>query len=181
MILDELSRFVTYLKDKGFLNKNTAGSWSRSITAVKKVVEPDEDITLGYLEENVDVLFERYFNKHSNLSPNSIKTYMGAFRSLLKEFGKWKNDKLNYHPSFTSGRTRTKASPKGKRQEAKGVFDSSRDASAGSNAHTLRIALGENRVAELSLPIDLTSEEAALLKGIMDSIVKATKQERPDD
>ncbi len=180
-MFEELKEFVDYLKQKGLLNPATARTWHRSVELVEKVADAGEAASLDTLEGNIDDLFIRYANKYGNLSPRSLKTYQGAFRSVLREFRRWEQDKINYKPSFVSKRaiaTKTRTERQGLKR--KGIPEESEIATE-TDVHILRIALSDDKVADIRLPKRITKADAALIKAMVDLVAKSTEQEKQEE
>lgn len=184
-----LIRFLDAAIDKGWFNVSSAKALRTASTKVMSVEEGWEDMDLRTLD--VDHLFERFRNlRHNEYSDDSMRIYKTRFTQAIKmHLGRLDSD-----PDWKSYGPSSKASS-GSRATANGASKKARAATPSpppaqhpapaeiaeplgtartDSASLMRFPfpLRENLDVSLSLPRDLTKDEAARLAGFINSLAR---------
>jgi hypothetical protein len=165
--------------DKGLMNSNTASALRAASAQVLGVLDDWENVDISKID--VEDVFRRFQNKRSkDFTPKSLETYRSRFGKAVESF-------LAYvdNPTSWKGSTKTRSSRAQSRVRSSAVT-SSRTASAaiapaledrGRTVH-YQLPLRNDRVATLSLPVDLTLADVKRLNAFLTTVALDFDPER---
>lgn len=160
---------------QGFLNANTASGLRAAASKLMEDVADSDDVR----KVDVDALALRYHNKHpGELSTESLNVYRRRLARLISEFSEYVTNPLNFKPrSRTVAKSNARAGA-GKKEEKPEVTVTSNagnlnptssasvatvTATATKTTLMLPYPLREDFVAQVVIPINITSDEARRL------------------
>lgn len=170
----ELTKFYTYLGEKGLMNPRTAYARSQAAQQVLSILDTHEKEDLATLDR--DAVFRRFINKNGQrFTPDSLQTYKQRFNSALDEFLSYAKDPASYKPPSSGTRERTRASSPEAGGSSTRAAQNARGAApnipSGLLAYPLPLPSGA--VAQLLLPSMLTRSDADRITGLVTAMVKA--------
>lgn len=186
-----LVRFLDAAIEKGWFNVSTAKALRTASTKILSVEAGWETADLRTLD--IDHLFDRFRNlKHNEYSDDSMRIYKTRFTQAIKmHLGRLDSDPnwKSYGPTSkgssqrsSNGMSNPKSKASGAAERAEGVAPASPDSTADSNARTdaaslmrFPFPLRESLDVSLSLPRDLTKDEAARLSAFISTLARDTK------
>lgn len=161
--------FLTYVQEKGLLNKNTAGALRAAARELLSI--EDEDIAkLDVRELDVDQLTHRFANlRAGKFAPQSLETYQSRFRKAVAMYLRFLENPAGWRPDV---RTRPAAAQDRTRARSNGGPPPGPTlpppASSGMIQYPFPIRKGV--IASLTLPADLRMVEARRLASFLESL-----------
>ncbi len=162
--------FLTYVTEKGLLNKNTAGALRAAARELLSV--ENEDLTgIDVRELDVDQLAQRFANlRVQKFTPQSLETYQSRFRKAVEMYLRFLENPAGWRPEI-----RTRLSPSGDRSsrnrssaEVSPTATLPPPASSGMIQYPFPIRDGV--MASLTLPNNLRMSEARRLAAFLESL-----------
>ncbi len=179
----ELVTFLGYLGSKGLMNESTANARKIAAQKVLSVLEPSEKTDLRTIDR--DLIFTRFMNKHRNtFTPGSLQTYRQRFVSAIDDFISYVNDPAGFKPTSSARSPRqSRAEDQQGRGRVSASLSTRGDLRAQVSVHhgllTYPIPLPNGRIAQLSVPSDMTSEDAERISSVVPAMVKALAVHEP--
>lgn len=179
----ELVTFLDYLGTKGLMNESTANARKIAAQKLLSVLEPSEKTDLRQI--NRDAIFQRFVNKYRNtFTPGSLQTYRQRFVSAMDDFVSYVNDPAGFKPTTS---TRSPRQSRTEDQQGRGRISAGLSArgdlrAQGAVHHGLLsypIPLPNGRIAQLSVPSDMTPEDAERISSVVPAMVKALAVHQP--
>ena len=173
--ISELTKFYSYLADKGLMNERTAYARSQAAQQVLSVLDAEEKDDLGNLDR--DTVFRRFVNKNGQrFTPESLQTYKQRFNSALDEFLSYTKDPAAYKAPTANTRERTRTNPSDSSSAtARTAQRATQQRSAGVPPGLLAypLPLPSGAVAQLLLPPAITQADADRITALVSAMAKA--------
>lgn len=183
-----LMDFIETSINKGWINLNTGGGVRAACRQILEQVGPDEDVR----EVDVGLALKQFANRNpGKLSGESLRVYESRVRGVIENFTAFVTDPVSYKPAAKGGVPRTRrAEPRNGKEGAAvtGKGDPSPApvhhlvphavtprATASDTSLTLPFPLRPDFLAQVTVPRDMTKDEAKRLAVFIDALA----QERP--
>ena len=172
----------SWAADKGVMNRNTAAGLRAACVQVLGVLDDPDEVDVQSL--NIDELLTRFQNlRKQRFKPQVLEAYKRRFRNAVKSYKDYLENPGAWKPATqdrSSGavrRLRASDASLPLEETASGHGRSAVVAAVGSEEY--RFPLRSGVMARLTLPVDLTRDEARRLKAFVDMLVVGdTDQER---
>ena len=164
-----LVEFLTYVTDKGLLNKNTAGAL-RAAARELLSVENKDLASIDVRKLDVDQLAHRFANlRAQKFAPQSLETYQSRFRKAVDMYLRYLDNPAGWRPEI---RTRAAPSPErtGGRSNGGVPTAATLPPPASSGMIQYPFPIREGVVASLTLPTNLRKTEAKRLAAFLESL-----------
>lgn len=177
-----LMDFLTWMSEKGLLNKST--SESRRSAAVKIIDVLDEAEKSDLRKIDGEELFKRFINlRGQNYTPSSHGSYKSRFLAALNDFIRYVDNPVGFRPATAlrgtkTGKVRAAGEEGAPVQRARLRLKSraSHEGLPSPSNLSVPIPLRKDLVVRiLDLPPDLTSEEAKKISTVVNAFVSAGK------
>jgi hypothetical protein len=93
--LEELYSFFDFARSSRTINPNVIHNWTGAIGAIAHCLESQEK-TIGYLNQNLELVRERLKRTNTAISGSTIDTYINRAASALSYYLVWKNDQSRW-------------------------------------------------------------------------------------
>lgn len=159
--------FLSIAAARGDMNANTAGAMRAAVKEVLGCVHNDgwEDVDVSRID--LDQYAERFARlRSSKFKAQSLTVYMSRFKKAVQLYLAWRNDPAGW--TYAPGRSqkgRSRPRPKQPPPQS-GAYQSSGGAQMIDYPYPLR----EGLIVTLSLPADLTRQEARRLEAYVNSL-----------
>ena len=168
--------FLDWAGRTGEMNKGTANAWAAAVRQVLAIDNVDfSEIDVRKLD--VDAHFERFKNlNRTEYTSASMATYRSRFRKSVSAYLAWLNNepwkpgKRAPSSGSASGSVTWTGRAKGKMPEVKEAQTSSPQPASTTQMMNYTLPLRRNLVISLSLPIDLTTTDAARIATFVRSV-----------
>lgn len=114
---DEVVKFLEFVGEKSILNESTVTCRMTACKHLFSILNEDED-SIEYILENLDLLVNRFRNRHTAVQPNTLKVYKSRVKSSLEDYRAWSKDPIAWEKSLHE---KTKAVLKEKKSRAQTV------------------------------------------------------------
>ncbi len=157
MQLEEVKTFLEYIKKKGIVAQNTAGSWSGALAGVTSVLEGDEK-SVEFVLENADIIRNRLQNQSTDVSGATIGIYIQRSQLALRNFIEWKQDRAAWERKQASKVRTEKSESKAKKDQPSAKSkEQTEDQSAATSSFSaskrvLPIPIGTGETFDIALP-----------------------------
>ncbi len=94
--VDELLQFLVTSGQKGWIKPNTAAGLKGACERVLATLDPEEKIDVAKID--VDAALQRFANKNTSVSPQSLRVYGSRIRSAVKYFTEAKANPTGWKP-----------------------------------------------------------------------------------
>jgi hypothetical protein len=160
--------FLTYVQDKGLLNKNTAGAL-RAAARELLSIEHEDIAKIDIRELDVEQLAQRFANlRAGKFAPQSLETYQSRFRKSVSMYLRFLDNPAGWRPDV---RTRPPAAPDRTRGRSNGAPPGpTLPPPASSGMIQYPFPIREGVIASLTLPTDLRRAEARRLASFLESL-----------
>ncbi|MEP6571295.1 MAG: hypothetical protein ABJD11_01325 [Gemmatimonadota bacterium] len=165
-----MASFLSYVSEKGLINRSTAQGWRVASTRVLDDLSPAEAADVRLID--VELTFKQFVNRNpGQLSPASLGEYRRRVGTALAEFVTWASDPAAYRPRFLAREARGETSARAERSRAPRSYDSA----AGVTQRTpgfstvnheglpLPFPIRPDFLAQVIVPRDLSMQEARRL------------------
>src|SRR6185312_12993187 len=93
--LSDVSAFLDIAEKKDFFNANTIQSRRVACNKFFEILDEDQK-TVEYVSENLDVIKARFTNRYPEVSGRTIEVYAQRVRLVLNDFLAWKADRAGW-------------------------------------------------------------------------------------
>lgn len=117
--VNDVIAFLDHLENKSIIPRNTAVG--RRVAAKKFFdgLDPEEQ-TVGFVNDNFEVLYERFKNKNAlAFKGNSLEVYRSRVKNLLEDFFQWSDDPAAWERSLNSKKSSAKTNGATSKQSVK--------------------------------------------------------------
>lgn len=182
-----LMDFIETSINKGWSNPNTGGGVRAACRQILEQVGPAEDVR----QVDVGLALKQFANRNpGKLSGDSLRVYESRVRGAIENFTAFVTDPVSYKPTTKGGAPRARRSeqrngkeasaPTGKTEASPASVHSvphavTSRASASDTSLTLPFPLRPDFLAQVTVPRDMTKDEAKRLAVFIDALA----QERP--
>lgn len=175
----------TWAAEKGVMNRNTAAGLRAACVQVLGVLGDPNEVDVESL--NIDELLTRFQNlRKQRFKPQVLEAYKRRFRSAVKSYKDYLENPGAWKPA-----TQDRSSGAGRRARSFETSSAS-DGTAGGGgrpyagtapvgSEEYRFPLRPGVMARLTLPVDLTRDEAKRLKAFVDMLVVGNNDEEKLD
>jgi hypothetical protein len=156
--LDQVIEFLEIAEKKGNFNTNTAQSRRTACSKIFSVLDDDQR-TVEYVRDNLDVIKARFQNLNKEVSGQTVEIYISRVRLSLDDFAQWGADRAQWERDSASKATRSasteKKVPPKKTAERNGAAEAPAD-----DMRTVKFPLNAGGDVSVSFPRDaLTSAD----------------------
>ena len=159
---------------------NTANGHKAALKLFEKELNAEEKGSLGSIEENIDPIYQNACRNNSNISSESLDTYRVRFLKVIKDYKKYGADPTrmkDWKPRIWASKPLS---------EKKDFSDKNEDTSLStlsdtinSPVHKVELTLRPGKRFIVSVPNDITKNEAEILTNLINSLV-VNKNEQDD-
>lgn len=171
-----LIEFLGWVQKKGLMKPSTAGARRSAVTAV---IEAADANTTDLRTADVEALLSRFTNlRGAKFKPDSLSAYKNRFRSSVEEYLSWLENPDGWRPGVAPRQSKTQPM---KRQPARGNPTEQRAVpriepraaeTSGASGRLIDypFPIRDGLIGVLSLPTDLTREEATRLGAFIEAL-----------
>lgn len=161
--------FLTYVTEKGLLNKNTAGAL-RAAARELLSVEAEDPASIDVRQLDVDQLAKRFANlRAQKFTPQSLETYQSRFRKGVEMYLRFLDNPAGWRPEIRTRSTSTTERTKGQPSTG-GTPGSTLPPPASSGMIQYPFPIRDGVIASLTLPANLRKAEAKRLGSFLESL-----------
>ena len=161
--------FLTYVPEKGLLNKNTAGAM-RSAARELLSVEHDDPSSIDVRQLDIDQLAKRFANlRAQKFTPQSLETYESRFRKAVAMYLRFLDNPAGWRPEIRTRQTSIQDRTKGRPSNG-GTPGLTLPPPASSGMIQYPFPIRDGVIASLTLPANLRKAEAKRLASFLDSL-----------
>lgn len=179
--INQLEEFIKKAEKLGKYPSNTAIGMLSALKIVADGLTDDEPSDMDYIAEHLDEIFHRQINR-LNLSSASIRAYISRVRRIIGDFKTYGQDTKKFHtwkPKKVQRLVRNKTTLSDQSEDINAISSGpvhSQSASSQKNigTRTLVWSLRPDLVIQIQLPIDLSRNDVARLKKLLDLEVELT-------
>ena len=170
--------FLTYVTEKGLLNKNTAGAM-RAAARELLSVEAEDLASIDVRQLDVDQLAHRFANlRAQKFAPQSLETYQSRFRKAVEMYLRFLDNPAGWRPEIRTRQTPSQERMKG--QPSNGdTLGSTLPPPASSGMIQYPFPIRDGVIASLTLPTNLRKAEAKRLASFLESLAVDEPRELP--
>lgn len=95
---EEVTKFLELAGKKAILNEHTINCRMTACNNLFSILNEGED-NVKYMLDNLDLLVNRFRNKHSNVQASTLKVYKSRLKSSLEDYVSWSKDPLAWEKS----------------------------------------------------------------------------------
>src|ERR1700730_1871557 len=95
---DEVIKFLEFAGKKSILNEHTVNCRLTACNNLFSILNEGED-NVDYMLQNLDLLINRFRNKHSNVQASTLKVYKSRLKSSLEDYQAWSKDPIAWEKS----------------------------------------------------------------------------------
>lgn len=99
--LDDVFQFLEIAAKKSHLNENTVQARRTACNKLFELLEDDQK-TVEYVRENLDVLKSRFSNKYKDVSGQTVGEYARRVKLVLDDFDSWSTDRAAWERSVST-------------------------------------------------------------------------------
>jgi hypothetical protein len=90
---DEIIKFLEFAGNKSILNEHTISCRLTACNNLFSILNEGED-NLEYMMKNLELLVNRFRNKHTNVQASTLKVYKSRVKSSLEDYQAWSKDPI---------------------------------------------------------------------------------------
>jgi hypothetical protein len=99
--LTEVFEFLDVAEAKHFMNQNTVQARRTACNKLFEVLD-EEQRTVEYVRDNIDVIKGRFTNKYKDVSGTTVDEYVRRAKLVLDNFSEWSADRAGWEKRITS-------------------------------------------------------------------------------
>lgn len=180
--INQLEEFIKRAEKLGKYPSNTAIGMLTALKIVADRLTDGEPSDMDYIDGHLEEIFHRQINR-LNLSSASIQTYISRVRRIIGDFKKYGQDTKTFHawkPKKVQRAVRDKSTPSDQKEDLNAISSGplhSQIASSQKNIETRTLvwSLRPDLVIQIQLPKDLSRNDVARLKKLLDLEVELTQ------
>ena len=151
---EEVIKFLELAGQKAILNEHTINCRMTACNNLFSILNEGED-NIRYMMDNLDLLVNRFRNKHNNVQASTLKVYKSRLKSSLEDYVAWSKDPLAWEKSVLE---KVNASPHKDRKGKKGK--AAKKAAVETKVETVKeVAVPPKTKAPVRQPVAASSPE----------------------
>jgi site-specific recombinase XerD len=176
--ITKLYEFIDVALKNRKYSVNTAQGIRTALKLFEEVLTDDEKASIDKFSENLNNIFLDVTEKNkTRFSAGSYATYKARVQKVLNEYSAYGTDTTKLNAWNPRRRTTISKSTKSPQKKASPETSNSENEDTtpvpvSNNSHRINLSLRENAEFSLVVPRDITIEECAVIKSILDSLVK---------
>lgn len=161
--------FVDFARANRKYPDSTANNLKSALKIFEKELNAEELKSIHMVEESVGEIFRSLVIAHKDKSIVSLNTYKARLLKVIKDYKKYGVDPAKMQRWVTKEKKSTPLLIKKDKSDTKKITLSNLIQAPVDNCHKIELCFGKG-CAQLSIPKDMTPEEANTIKKIIDSL-----------